>query len=216
MPPRERAPRQPRSEAVNASAIPGTEHLAEFHDAVDSTPQVVIALARVAAERGAGTLAAKAASTRRELARATAAGASRERLARLRAQAATYADQAALGAERLKTAKTLERIGSAYGQRPAAYGRAVDERGRPHADLPVALVTERGETLAEGRTDEDGYFAISVEAPVAAAGDVLLRVGEGGALGSFAVTSRGRLLPPREIRVSGRRVRVATEPPKKD
>ena len=207
---------------MKATTIPSPEQIKQFDDAVQSTPQLVIALARIAAERNAATLAAKAASTRRELARATAAKVDRKRVEQLRALAASYSERAGQGAEHLKMAMTLEKIGVAYGQRPAAYGRAVDERGRGHANLPVALATEQGETLAEGRTDEDGYFALSAALPTDATGEVVLRVGEGGSLGTFAVTSRGRLIPPREIRVSGPRGGRVTKtshpdgPPKKD
>ena len=190
---------------MKATTLPSAEQLKQFDDAVQAAPQVVIGLARIAAERAAATLAAKAASARREVARASAAGAGRERLERLRALASAYEARAEQSAEHLTSARVLERLGAVFGQRPAAYGRAVDERGRGHANLPVALVTERGETLAEGRTDEDGYFAVSLATPPAATGEVLLRVGEGGSLGTFAVTSQGRLLPPREIRVSGPR-----------
>lgn len=201
---------------MKTTTLPSAEQLKQLDDAVQAAPHETIALGRIAAERAAGTLAAKAASARREMARA-AAGAGRERVERLRALASIYTERAGQVAEQVKMARTLEKIGAAYGQRPAAYGRAVDERGRGHDGLPVALVTERGETLASGRTDEDGYFALSAGTPTDATGEVLLRVGEGGSLGSFPVTSNGRPLPPREIRVSGPRGRRdTTVPPKKE
>jgi hypothetical protein len=202
---------------VKTTTLPSAEQLKQLDEGVQTGARDAIAIGRIAAERSAGTLAAKAASARRELARAAAAGAGKERLEHLRAQAAAYAARAGQGAEQLKMARTLEKIGAAYGQRPAAYGRAVDERGRGHAGLSVALVTERGETLVAGRTDEEGYFALSLAATPDVAGDVLLRLGEGGSLGSFPVTNNGRLLPPREILFSGPRGgRDTTEPPKKD
>jgi hypothetical protein len=190
---------------VKTTTLPSAEQLKQLDEGVQAGARDAIAIGRIAAERGAGTLAAKAASARRELARATAAGAGKERLERLRAQASAYAERARQGAEQAKMARSLEKIGAAFGQRPAAYGRAVDERGRGHADLPVALVTEGGETLVAGRTDEDGYFALSLSASTEVTGDVVLRIGDKGALGAFPVTSQGRLLPPREIVVTGRR-----------
>ena len=193
------------------------EQLKQFDEGVRAGIHDVIAIGRIAAERGAATLAAKAASAHRELTRAAAAGASRERLERLRARATAYAERARKVAEQATMARSLERIGGAFGRRPAAYGRAVDERGKGHADLPVALVNEAGEVLVAGHTDDEGYFALALPAGVEVTGDVVLRVGERGALGAFPVTSQGRLIPPREVLVTGPRGgRVTTVPPKKD
>ncbi len=205
-----------RTEPVKTTKLPSAEQLKQLDEAIQTGAQDSIAIGRSAAERGAGTLAAKAASASRELARATAGGADKERLNRLRARVGTYTERARQGGEQMKMARSLEKIAAAYGQRPAAYGRAVDERGKGHTDLPVALVTEAGETLAAGRTDDEGYFALSLSAPADVAGEVLLHVGEGAALGTFEVTSRGRLLPPREILARGPRgVRRTTKLPKK-
>lgn len=202
---------------MKTTTLPNEDQLKQLDDGLQTGAHDAIGISRIAAERGAGTLAAKAASARRELARATAAGVSRERLDRLRALASAYAERARLGMEHAKMARGLEKIGAAFGQRPAAYGRAVDERGRPHADLPVALVTEGGEPLVAGYTDEDGYFALSLPASADVSGDVVLHVGERGTLGAFPVTSQGRLLPPRATLVTGPRAgRDTTVPPKQD
>jgi hypothetical protein len=184
---------------------PSAEQLKQLDDAIQIGARDSIAIGRIAAERGAGTLAVKAASAQRELARAAKGAADRERLERLRARVATYTERARQAGDHMKMARNLEKIAPAYGQRPAAYGRAVDERGDGHADLPVALVTEAGETLAAGRTNDEGYFALSGSAPAKAADEVLLQVGERAALGTFAVTSRGRPLPPRAIVARGPR-----------
>ena len=206
MPRRARQTTQPvGTEPAKPAPLPTAEQLKRLGEAVNTGTRDLIGVGRMAAERSAVTLAAKAASARRELTRASAAHAHRERLESLRARAAAYTERARQSAEQTNLAGSIEKIGAAFGQRPAAYGRAVDERGRGHADVPVAIMTEAGETLATGHTDEEGYFAISQSVAAKVAGDVVLQVGKGGALGTYPLTSRGRLVPPREIIASGPR-----------
>lgn len=117
------------------------------------------AVALQASQRQVRLLSVKARSLERLLARSKegTAPARRERWQRRRTQYLEALDTAELA---LRWAEVRPHPLVPLEGRPGAYGRVIDEHGKPWSRRELRLATPDGKTLATDETDEHGFFSL--------------------------------------------------------
>lgn len=117
------------------------------------------AVALQASQRQVRLLSVKAKSLERLLARSKERGADPRR-ALWQQRRSQYVEAAEVAELALRWAEVRPHPLLPFEGRPGAYGRVLDEHGKPWSRSELRLATPDGKTLATDQTDEQGFFSL--------------------------------------------------------